>query len=203
MKPDKKKNEKKLTNLDKIHNFLTKNKLIVIIIILVSLITSILTIYQFFKESINNSGINNQNATLINSPIIQKSSNISITYNQPPEENVLSPFYSTGFIIDFDTPATNGKIYNNYFVKFILPDDKEVFMEEVLFNKSYEIARCNEQLTDCYVYHKFEIKTGLKEDNICWIFTTRFGHSNISTDSMKPANRFFIDPKSCSKLVNE
>lgn len=202
MKSNKKKNKKKITNLDKIYNSLTKNKPIVIIIILISLIAGIVGIYQFFKEPTNNNEITIQNSTLIKSPVIQKSSNISLTYNNPSEFMDVS-FYPYVISMHTQTPDADGKRYNYYFMKIILPDNQEAFMEEVLFNKSYAIANCNEENTDCYVYHKFRINESLTEDNVCWIFTTRFGHENMSGDTRVCGKRFKIDPKSCMKLVNE
>lgn len=149
-----------------------------------------------------NTGIIIQNSTLTDSLIIQKSSNISVTYNRPlKSEDLYDSSYSHVIGVNLQN-LDNGQRYNKFFMKIILPDDQEAFIEEVLFNQSYDIARCNDQFTDCYVYHKFRIVEGLKEDDICWILTTRFGH-NISTDITQPGKRFYTNPESCMKLVND
>lgn len=151
----------------------------------------------------NNDIMNVENSTFKNSPIFQRSSNISLTYNPAPDDDLVSPFYSTKLFMEGDKLIFDGKKYNFYFMKIILPDDQEAFIPELLFNKSYDIANCNEQWTDCYVYHKFRIKGELKEDDICWIFTTRFGHDYLHTDALRGAKRFQNNPANCSKLIQD
>jgi hypothetical protein len=187
--------------IDRIHGLLTGNKLIVIIIIVLGIVG---TLYSFWpKEDIIdniNNGIIIQNSTLTNSPTFQKSSNISVTYNPTPESDMYSPFYSGEISMNRDD-LIDGKKYHFYFMKFILPDDQEVLLEEVLFNTTYKIASCNEAFTDCYIYHKYRNKGELKDDDICWIFTTRFGHDEMSSDTIIAGERFSKHPEDCSKLV--
>jgi len=189
--------------VDAIHKLLTRNKLIVIIIIIVGVAR---TLYSFWpNEGITDNSNNEiiiQNSTLTDSPIFQKSSNISVTYNTPPESDMYSPFYSQELSLNIDTPL-NGKKYHFYFLKFVLPDDQEVLLEKVLFNTTYKIASCNVESTDCYIYHKSRNKRELKEEDTCWVYITRFGHDDIDSDVQKFGERFLKDPESCSKLVTE
>ncbi len=185
--------------IDKIHKILTKNKSIVVIIIILGVVG---TLYSFWPSDNTIDNSNNvllYNSTLTDSPIIQGSSNFSVTYNDPPDGDVYTPFYRYSMELKKDN-LINGNAYDYYNLKFIMPDDQEAFIPEVLFNKSYVIGSCNEESTDCYVYHKFRINDDFKEEDTCWIFTTRFGH-DIGTDSQRPAKLFNSDSSKCIKLV--
>ncbi|MCK5629745.1 MAG: hypothetical protein KAI26_03960 [Nanoarchaeota archaeon] len=189
--------------VDKIHKLLTENKVIVIIIIVLGVVGT-LNAFWPHEDIIDNSnnGIIIENSTLTESPIFHKSSNISVTYNSPPESDMYSPFYSKEISLNIDS-LINGKKYHRYLMKFILPDDQEVLLEKVLFNTTYKIASCNEEFTDCYIYNKYRNKGELVEKDICWIYNTRMGHDEIETDSLVAGKRLSQDPKSCSKLVSE
>lgn len=188
-------------NIDAIHKFLTKNKLIVIIIIVLGIVG---TIYSFWpkRDIIDNNAIMIQNSTLTNSPIFQKSSNISLTYNSPPDSDLYSPFYSQSIFYK-NTNSLGGKNYNLYFLKFILPDDQEAFLDKVLFNTTYQVASCNDEKTDCYIYHKYRKGVEIKEEDICWIFTTRIGRDEIGSDKLIVGERFSKHPEECSIRATE
>ena len=61
-----------------VYNYLTKKKIVVIIIILIGVVGGI---HSFFPNEENNSPVTIKDSTFNNSPIIQNSSNISITYD--------------------------------------------------------------------------------------------------------------------------
>jgi len=142
-----------------------------------------------------------QDSNLTNSPIIQKSSNVSVTYTTPSDSDMVNLFfYKKTFSITRDNTYFGMK-FNLYGMKVILPDGQEAFLEKNLFNKSYTIGICNEELTDCYIYHKFRIKDKLPEDRICAILYTRLGNEDIGTDIMSYAPKFQTDPDSCYKVI--
>ena len=193
----------------KVYNQLKPYNKIILWIGIIGIVITLIGIF-FGTEIINfvvkinsdNDNIFIENSSLTNSPIFQRSTNISLTYNPPPEDDVYTPFYSYTLSKTNEKPI-NGKNYNLYFMKIILPDNQEAFIPEVLFNKTLPIANCNEESTDCYIHHKFRIKEELKEEDICWIFTTRFGHDYMSSDSMEPATKFHNNPEECIKLVQD
>lgn len=177
--------------------------MIVTIIILLGVAGAI---YPFLQNAdiTDNRGdeIKIQNSTLTNSPLFQKSSNISVTYNSAPESDIYSPFYSQELSYNEDGPRF-GKNYNFYFMKFILPDEQEVLLEKVLFNTTYKIASCNAEMTDCYVYHEYRNKGELIGSDVCWIYTTRFGHDETGSDILMKGERYPKHPEECAKLVTE
>ena len=183
--------------IDWLHNLLTKNKLIVIIIIIIGIIGSL---PSFKKEQPNVNQININNSSLINSPTIQQSSNISIVYNTPKNFDINNGECNPLFYIEQIGLLKDKIKYDFYSVKYILPDDQEAFIEKVLFNVSYWIGSCNKEFTDCCVYHKFRIKKSL-DNNICWVHKTRFGHENLVSDIWNYTERVLLEPDKCVREV--
>lgn len=169
-----------------------------------AIILALIGLFFGGKYIINYNNIEIRNSNLINSPIVQGSSNMTFIYTSSTYPNdAFDPFfYPKTFGINMNN-FIDGKKVNRYFMKIIIPDSQEVFLKEVLFNISYDIARCNEQDTDCYVYHKFRTNENLKEDDICWIYTTRLGHEEISSDILEFGKRFMNNPESCYELVQD
>ncbi len=157
--------------------------------------------------NINNSGknsINIQNSSVINSPMIQDSSNVSVVYNPDDTFGLDYDQYPRIHTLkthkDFTTFYLGGKA-NLYFVKVIVADRKEAFLEEILFNKEYAVSRCNMELTDCIINPKFRPNKDLTEDQICWTFISRFSDKNLTYDELIPSKKFQIDRDKCFKSV--
>jgi hypothetical protein len=107
-------------------------------------------------HTINSYNVKNQiiigdNNSFIRSPIVQGSST-NITYVLP-EDNI--PNYSNELSVQsYMYLAPFGKS-DRLNVLITLPDTQTIFMKEMLFNMSYKIALCNDEFTDCYIYHAY------------------------------------------------
>ena len=145
----------------------------------------------------NNNQLHIDNSTLIKSPIVQGSSNVSIVYSEddnsaPPNPSIYSKL--AGALLNFEIPELGGKV-NIYNVKYILPDGQIVFLKEMKFNETYQIAQCNQEYTDCYIYHKFRAPE-LQVEEICWEAGWRDGGGAQSQ------SKFRSNPSSCFSVIN-
>lgn len=153
--------------------------------------------------NIGRNQINIHDSSVTNSPIIQESSNISVVYNTDDtfglDYDQYPRIHSLKFHEDY---RPLDKKANFYFVKVIVPDRKEAFLQEILFNKEYTISRCNMDLTDCIINPIFRPNKDLTEDQICWTFISRFSDKNLTYDRFMSSKRFKTDPAKCFSYVN-
>lgn len=155
--------------------------------------------------NIGRNQINIRDSSVINSPMIQESSNISVVYNTDDTFGLDYDQYPRIHTLKFHKDFTNNYVggdANFYFVKVIVPDRKEAFLEEILFNKEYTISRCNMELTDCIINPKFRPNKDLTEDQICWTFISRFSDKNLTYDKLIPSMKFKTDRNRCFSYVN-
>ncbi|WAM22600.1 MAG: hypothetical protein OI715_00475 (plasmid) [Candidatus Methanoperedens sp.] len=153
-----------------------------LILTVVPMVTNHYAESKYEKPTIN---FNNQNMTVIGNNI-QGNYNTTIITNAEtesgiPNTNLYPKIYS---------------LYNNifkgdfFFVKVVLPDGQIAFVDKFLHNTRYDIAQCNDGLTDCYIYHKFKVNN-LPEDQVCWILP----------DKWEYGKKFLIYPEECSSGI--
>ncbi len=172
--------------------------------LLALILTVSIFIYQETTKK-NNFIFNNQNSTFY-SPNLQgdfRHSNISISVqstNYDPDDECKRN-YPKSFGINASFVNFRGNKVNLYNLKFILPDYKEAFLKKAIYNESYTIGECNDQLSDCCVYHKYIVTGDLSNKDICWIHTTRLT-GDVVSDSIVATDEFYINPESCMKEIS-
>lgn len=140
--------------------------------------------------------INVNKVTLINSstyqsPIIQSSSNISIIYSDANLESGCPQNYNDIFQIK------NSYSFDLFKIKVIFPDDKIGIVEKLSTNQSLNLGQCIYNSSDCCIYHKFRINEKMNDEDFCWIFTTRLGHEELSSDNLIPTIKQYTNKSEC------
>lgn len=123
----------------------------------------------------------NNNSTLTDSPIFQNVGSAAVNYTKVEPSNIPNDQFFVGTIHFLnDKPWFSDGVnatYNN--VVFIMPDDTKAYIKKIPFGSDYEIGRCNEAKTHCFIYNSFKIP--IADGDVCWVITTRFGH-DFNTD---------------------
>lgn len=151
--------------------------------------------------SSNNNQIIIENSSLSNSPIFQDSSNISVTYGTETDSDVLNPLFYTHTFSVLRNLEHFGKRFDLYLMKIILPDGQEALLNKARFNETYTIAACNEEWTDCYVYHKYKTESKLTDEDVCAILYSRIGNEELGSDITSYTKKFQTEQKNCYEII--
>ena len=125
--------------------------------------------FVLFKITINHSGedkLNIVSSSLIESPIFQDSPNSSVTYERVGaiDPSLYSQVVSLNGSVTRPFLGGGGNFYN---YKVILPDKSEAYLKELSFGKRYQIAQCNQALTECQVYNAYKYNESY-DKTLCW-----------------------------------
>jgi len=180
---------KKMKNLiNSIHSFLTKNKLVVIVIILISLGGAV---YGFWPKETTETTITKE--TSENTITIgdgNKFEGVLIAQDSPGahleiNENKSMP-YTHQFTI-LEGKFGQEKWEELYNVKFLLPNNKDAFLPVLKEGKKYIIASTFEDCSDITVSEAYQISDNFDESNVC--FTKRLfcgeDERNIALDPVR------------------
>jgi len=83
-------------------------------------------------------------------------------------------------------------------VKYIMPDSKVAYLDELFFNQTTPIGLCNAEMNDCYIYNAY--RKVINETDLCVVMSTRWGDKGIE-DSSTFTQKFYNNPSDCLKKV--
>lgn len=130
-----------------------KNKTIITTIL--GFLTIFLPIY--FQQPTSNNEISIENSNLEQSPVVQDSPGVSITYN----ENKTIPYTKK-----FEVKEYYSEKYN---ILFILPGNKKAFLPEIKLKKEYILGYTNEDCSEIHINESYRLPSDFDEANVCWI----------------------------------
>jgi hypothetical protein len=129
-----------------------------------------------------------------NSPMIQNSSNVSITYSATGPSD---PFpQKMSFTMD---PLFPGTVYDFFRVEIILPDREILFIPQVLHDQHYNPFDSNPDLSQFSVSQPYRITESFETQNVCFLATFPNPPSLSTNFSRGPA---FNKNNDCYRLIS-